>query len=125
MKKLEKPKNATDPWYANEGMSEWNYDWDEYIVHLKKGREYVDDIYEPVDGSHLVYDRWNQLAIEPGIRERTAVAVDNPPAFFADKETDDLEIDGYNLKDFFRWCITNDPELSKEEKEELLGDKLD
>lgn len=125
MSKVEKPKNAPDPWFTTSGMSEWNYDWDDYFVFLKKGPEYVNDIYEPEDGSYLVHDRWNKLAREPGIRERTAVAVDNPPAFFADKETDNLEIDGYNLKEFFRWCITNDPELSKKEKEELLGYKLD
>lgn len=92
---------------------------------LKKGREYVNDIYEPEDGSYLVHARWDRLFKDPGTPVRTGVAVDNPPAFFADKATDDLEIDGYNLKEFFRWCITNDPELSKEEKEELLGYKLD
>lgn len=41
MSKVEKPKNAPDPWYANAGMSEWNYDWDEYMVRLKRGNEYV------------------------------------------------------------------------------------
>lgn len=101
MKKVEKPKNAPDPWFTRLGMSEWDYDWDEYMVRLKKGCTFVDDIYDPEDGSYLVHVRWDRLFKDPGTPVRTGVAVDNPPAFFADKETDDLEIDGYNLKEFF------------------------
>ena len=33
MKKVVKPKNAPDPWFTILGVSEWDYEWDSYMVY--------------------------------------------------------------------------------------------